>query len=126
MNRDVLKEKIPTFLSWWETRQKARQNQLPRHLRPMPIWPVKVQCVLNLAVFYFLYSLMVDQDDYLTDAGPAMIMAACLILLLFTLPTAIRMKRRYQGLPGQRWTKVNFWLMGLALVMWPLTVAFYL
>lgn len=126
MDTKTLQEKVPTFYGWWDRRRKKRQNQLPKHLRPMSTWPIWIQCALNVGIMYALYSIMVDQDDYLTDAGPAMGMAVCLILLLFTIPTAIRLKRRYRDVPGERLAKINFWLMGVAFLLWPLTVALYL
>lgn len=99
---------------------------MPDHLLPPPTWPIYVHLALNFGIAYALYSVMVDQDEYLTDYGPAIVMSICIILLLYTGVSAVRFKRRYRGLRGGKLAKINFWVMLMAALLWPATVVFYL
>ena len=126
MDAIQLKTKLPTFLGWWEKRQKAKRNQLPKHLRPLPVWPIWIQIVLNIAIFSALVTLMTNKDDYVTDAGPAITMVVCLLFLIFTVIEGFKIRSTYKNMRGQRLAKLNFVLMVLAFLAWPASVAVFL
>src|SRR5579864_113498 len=105
IDKAALKSKLPTFMGYWERRQKAAYNQLPKHLRPPAIWPIGIQMAINTAVFLALVTLMVNKDDYVTDAGPAITMVVCLLVLIYTVINGVRMRNHYQNTRGHRWAK---------------------
>src|SRR5688572_25540888 len=102
MNKSKLREHLPTIPAYLEKRRKAKENQLPKHLRPIPVWPVWVQLIVNSALIVTLYNMMVDREDYLTEAGPAVLLVVCLLLLIYTFIQAFRMKQRYATGRGKR------------------------
>ncbi|OGR90136.1 MAG: hypothetical protein A2992_08955 [Elusimicrobia bacterium RIFCSPLOWO2_01_FULL_59_12] len=126
MNRDTLKKALPTLMGHLERRRKVAQNQLPKHLRPLPRWPIVIQLALNSGIFITLSWLMLNRDEFLTEATPALGLVVCLLLLIYTLISAMRLKQRYKHLPGRRLAALNVWLMGLAALMIPLSVAYFL
>lgn len=126
MNLTTLKRYVPTFMAYWEKRQRAARNKLPKHLRPPAVWPAWIQILVNLSVIFALWTLMVNKDEYLTEAGPAITLVVCLLLLIYTVINAVRMRVHYRQTPGQRWATVNFWLMVIAFLSWPATVAVFL
>jgi hypothetical protein len=115
MDKAELKRKIPTFIGYWEKRQLAARNRLPKHLRPPARWPIVVQMALNIAILITLSTLMMNKDEYVTDAGPAI-----------TVIEGFQMKNRYINTRGARLAKFNFWLMALAFISWPMAVAVFL
>ena len=44
-----IKKYLPTVAATLEKRQKASQNRLPKHLRPLSLWPLWAQVLLNTA-----------------------------------------------------------------------------
>jgi hypothetical protein len=126
MNRETLKRTLPTLMSYLERRRKVAKNQLPKHLRPLPRWPIVLQIILNLAIVITLATLMINRDDFVTEAGPAVGLVICLLLLIYTLISALQLKHRYQKAPGYRLAVINVWIMGVAALMFPLSVAFFL
>ena len=53
-------------------------------------------------------------------------MVVCLLLLIYTLITALQLRHRYQKTPHQRLTRLNLWMMGIAALMFPMSVAYFL
>jgi len=86
MDAAQFKNYLPTLNAWWEKRRKERQNRLPRHLRPAEIWPIWIQIALNTGLILTLCNLMIDRDDYLTEAGPAIIMIIAFLFLSLSRP----------------------------------------
>ena len=113
-------------MGYWERRSRAAKNKLPKHLRPLPRWPIVVQMVFNLGITATLTTLMIHQEDYVTEAGPAVAMVICLLTLIYTLISAFQLKRRYKNIKGRRLAQINFWFMAIALLMFPLSVAVFL
>jgi hypothetical protein len=122
----ALKRHVPTFFGFVERRQAARRNRLPKHLRPIVLWPLYLQIVLNTTLIITLSTLMLNKDEYLTDAGPAIVMAICLVMLFYTVSSAFKLKVRYAQIRGRRLSRLNFWLMALAFLCWPLAVVVFL
>ncbi len=118
MDKKKLKEHLPTIPNYLEKRRKAKENQLPKHLRPIPVWPIGVQMILNAALILTLYNMMIDREEYLTEAGPAIVLVVALLVLISTFINAFRLKRRYAGIKGSRLTKINFWMMIVAFLFW--------
>ena len=123
---ETLKKSLPTLMTYLERRQKAAQNQLPKHLRPLSLWPIFLQIALNVSIIITLSWLMISRDDFMTEAAPAVGLVVCLLFLIYALITALQLKQRYHKLPGHRWAVINVWLMALAAVMFPASVAFFL
>ncbi len=71
MNTAKIKTHLPTVTNYLEKRKKAKQNRLPKHLRPPEIWPLWIQIALNSGLIIALSNMMVDRDDFLTEAAPA-------------------------------------------------------
>ena len=113
-------------MGFFERRRGRVKNQLPKHLRPLPRWPIYLQMALNLAIAITLSTLMINQDDYLTDAGPAVGMVVCLLFLIYTLISAFQMRHRYEKTKEHRLTVINLWLMGIAFLMFPICVGTFL
>ena len=126
MNAAQLKNHLPTLAAWWEKRRKEKQNRLPKHLRPPEIWPIWIQIALNTALILTLCNLMIDRDDYLTEAGPAIIMIVAFLFLIFTLIEAVRYGRHYENIRGARLAKLNFVLMILAFLSWAGSIVVFL
>jgi len=126
MDSANIKKHLPTVPKYLEKRRKAKQNQLPKHLRPLPIWPIGIQLVLNAGLIVALFNLMVDRDDYLTEAGPAIILVVCLLILIYTLITAFRLRHVHDKTRGQKWAKLNIALMILAFLCWAGTIVVFL
>lgn len=126
MDSEKLKQHLPTVTGYLERRKKASQNQLPKHLRPKPIWPIFFQMALNAGLLYTLCTVMISHGDYLTEAGPAIAMVVCFLFLIYTMITALQLKKSHAKTRGNRWAKINFWLMAAAFLAWPACVAVYL
>ena len=126
INKDALTKHLPTVMTHLERRRKKAENQLPKHLRPLPRWPIVLQMVLNVAIAFTLAWLMINRDDFMTEAVPALGLVVCLLLLIYTLISALQLKLRYHKLPGHRLAAINVWLMWTAALMFPLSVAFFL
>jgi magnesium-transporting ATPase (P-type) len=126
MDAAIWRRRLPTFFSYWEKRQKAARNRLPKHLRPPSRWPILLQIALNLGIFIALTHLMWNKEEFLTDAGPAITMVVCFLLLIYSMITAVRLRLRYRQTRGQRWASLNFYLMILAFLSWPAAVAVFL
>src|SRR5258708_7390523 len=97
------KEALPTVAAFLERRQKAARNRLPKHLRPPAFWPIGVQMAINLAILTTVVTLMMNQDEYTTESGPAVILVICMVFLISTIINALRMRLRFQKTKGQRW-----------------------
>jgi hypothetical protein len=121
-----LKAHLPTIPQYLEKRRKAKQNRLPKHLRPLDVWPLWVQIALNSGLIMTLYNLMVNRDDYLSEAGPALVMVGCLLLLIYTLISAVQKRHIYHNIRGQRLAKLNFALMVLAFLLWAGSIVVFL
>ena len=126
MDRLTFKQVLPTLAGYLEKRRAAARNRLPKHLRPLPRWPILLQMALNLGLIVTLSTLMINRDDYLTEAGPAAGLVVCLLLLIYTLISALQLRHQYQKAPGYRLTVVNLWLMILAAILFPIGVASFL
>jgi hypothetical protein len=126
MDTGKIKKHLPTIPRYLEKRRKRKQNQLPKHLRPPEVWPIWIQMVLNSALVITLYNLIVDRDDYLTEAGPAIILVVCLLVLIYTLITALRLRQTYQNTRGRRLAKINVWLMIIAFLCWTGSIVVFL
>jgi hypothetical protein len=126
MENLTLKQRLPTFFGYLERRRERKKNQLPKHLRPVSRWPLVFHLALNIGIFLTLLTLVINQDDYVTDAGPAVIMVICLLLLIYALISAFQLRQRFEKLKGHRLAQINLWVMFLALVMFPICVANFL
>jgi hypothetical protein len=126
MDTGRIKRHLPTIPRYLEKRRKAKQNQLPKHLRPPEVWPIWIQIVLNSALIIALYNLMVDRDDYLTEAGPAMVLVICLLVLIYTLISALRLRQTYHQTRGRNLAQFNFALMILAFLFWAGSIVVFL
>jgi hypothetical protein len=113
-----MKTVSPTLAAWWEKRQKAKHNRLPKHLRPPEVWPIWIQIALNVGLIVMLANMMIDRDDYLTEAGPAIGMIVAFLFLIFTVIEGIRYRRHYDKIRGSRLAKFNFVIMILAFLSW--------
>jgi len=126
MNTEKIKAHLPTIPKYLEKRRKAKQNRLPKHLRPPQIWPIWIQMVLNTGLIITLANLMVDRDDYLTEAGPAIVLVVCFLLLIYTLISAFRMRGFYDKMRGQWLAKLNLGLMITAFLFWAASIVVFL
>jgi hypothetical protein len=126
MDKIDIKTHLPTLSQFLEKRRKAKANQLPKHLRPPEIRPVWVQLVLNSALIITLCNLMVDRDDFMSEAGPAITLVICLLLLIYTLITAMRMRHTYDKSRGEKLAKLNVGLMMLAFLLWAASIVVFL
>ena len=66
-----VKRYVPTLAHWLARRAETRRNRLPGHLRPLAVWPIWIQLVLNALIAYTLTHLMLNRDEYFTETGPA-------------------------------------------------------
>ena len=121
-----IQQALPTLHNYLQKRKEATKNQLPKHLRPLPRWPIFVQITLNLAIILTLSSLMMNRDDFVTEAAPAIGLVLCLLFLIYTLISALQLRQRYQKVSGARWVKINLWLMIFAAILFPISVASFL
>ena len=126
MNTSKIKARLPTIPKYLEKRRKAKQNRLPKHLRPLQIWPIWIQIALNSGLIITLYNLMVDRDDYMTEAGPAIVLVVCLLLLIYTLITALRLRHTYALLRGKKLATLNMVLMVFAFLFWAGSIVMFL
>src|ERR1700752_2937053 len=117
MDKSKIRAHLPTIPSYLERRRKKKANQLPKHLRPLAIFPIWIQIILNSAILITLYNLMVDRDDFMTEAGTAIVLVVCLLFLIYTLITALRLRQTYIKVRGQRLAKLNLALMAFAFIM---------
>jgi hypothetical protein len=120
------KKHLPTLNAWLERRRVARLNQLPKHLQPVSIRPILLQLVLNTAIIVTFSILMLNKDEYVSNAGPAMGLVICLLFLFYTVPSSYRLHRRHKGVRGQRLAKLNIWLAGIAFLFLPISIAVFL
>ncbi len=126
MNTAKIKAHLPTIPKYLEKRRKAKQNQLPKHLRPPEIWPLWIQILLNTGLIITLANLMVDRDDYLTEVVPAVVLVICLMFLIYTFISAFRIRRSYEKTRGQKLAKLNLALMVMAFLSWAATIVVFL
>jgi len=126
MDKAKIKERLPTVFNYLEKRRQAKRNRLPKHLRPMAIWPIAVQLVLNTGLIITLANLMVDRDDFMTEAAPAIGLVICFLVLIYTLISAVRLKRTYHGIRGGKWATLNLWMMVLAFLFWAGSIVVFL
>src|SRR4051812_32944489 len=104
MNSARIKTHLPTVSAYIEKRRREKQNRLPKHLRPPAIWPIWIQIALNRGLIITLANMMVDRDDYVSEAGPAIALIVCFLLLVYALISAVRMRRFYEKTNGRRLT----------------------
>lgn len=126
MDKAKIKAHLPTIPGYLEKRRKAKANQLPKHLRPPEIYPIWIQIILNIGVMVTLLNLIVDRDDFMSEAGPAVGLVVCLLLLIYTLITALRLRHAYDKTRGQKLAKINFVLMVLAFLLWAASIVVFL
>ena len=124
--QSLLHKILPTLAQHLDARAEQERNQLPNHLRPRPLWPIGLQIVLNLGIAYTFLHLMWNREDYFTEGGPAAVIALTMFLLIASLMTALRYRRRYAGTAGQRWATINVILMIIAFLCLPATIAVFL
>ena len=121
-----LREKLPTLFNLINQRREAARNRLPKHLRPPSRGPILVQLALNAGLIVVLCTIMLNKDDYVSEAGPAIALIVCLLFLIGTVATAVHYRKLYRGTPLQRWAKLNFGFMVVALLCWPAAIYVYL
>ena len=126
MDKAKIKTYLPTVLNYLENRKKAKANQLPKHLRPPEVRPLWIQLILNSAIIVTLCNLMVDRDDFMSEAGPAITLVICLLLLIYTLITALRLRHTYEKTRGQKLAKLNVALMVFAFLLWAASIVVFL
>jgi hypothetical protein len=126
MDAMTLKKALPTFSEAIDRWRKKRHNRLPKHLRPPEIWPLWLQIAFNSGLIIALSSMIIDQDDYLSDAGPAIGMVVCFLFLVYTVISSLQMRVRFQGIRGAKLAKVNLWMTGSAFLLWAYTVSIFL
>jgi len=126
MDMDKLKERLPTLPNFLDKRRKAKANRLPRHLRPPELRPIWLQLLLNSAIIVVLFNLMVDRDDFMSEAGPAIALVVCLLLLIYSLISGVRLRHEFNKIRGQKLAKLNFILMILAFLMWAGSIVVFL
>src|SRR5258706_6279537 len=102
MKIDKLKKHLPTVSNYLDKKRKSKETGLPKRLRPREIWSLWIQIVLNSGLIIALFNLMVDRDDYLTEAGPAIVLVVCLLLLIYALISAVRLRRFHEKIRGQK------------------------
>src|SRR5258708_7962732 len=118
MSSMSLKETLPTFHHLVEKHKEAQKNQLPKHLRPLPKSPILFQMGLNSGIIAMISWLMMNQDEFDNEAKPAIGLVVCFLVLIYTLISAFQLKVRYEKLRLARLTKINFWMMVSAFLMW--------
>ena len=71
--------------------------------------------------------MMDDRDDYVSEAGPAIALVICLLLLIYALISAVRMRRAFEKTRGLRLAKINLVLMIFAFLVLdrPASSSFY-
>ena len=121
-----IKAHLPTVAGYLEKRNRTKLNQLPKHLRPPEIWPLWIQVALNTGLIIGLWNLTVDRDDFLTEAGPAIALVVCFLVLIYTLISAVRLRAFYEKTRGQRLSKINLGLMILAFLFWAGSIVVFL
>ncbi len=126
MDTPKIKTYLPTLPKYFEKRRQSKQNRLPKHLRPPEIWPMWVQIILNSGLIVTLSNLMVDRDEYLSEAGPALVLVGCLLLLIYTLISAFQKRHIYASGRGKKLVKLNFALMVLAFLFWAASIVVFL
>jgi hypothetical protein len=126
MDAAKIKTYLPTLVAWWAKRRKEKQNRLPRHLRPPAIWPLWIQIALNTGLIVILCNLMINRDDYLSEAGPAIAMGICFLFLIYTIIEAVRMRRFYDKMRGVKLAKANIALTILAFLSWAGSIVVFL
>lgn len=126
MNSSTLKRWVPTLIHYLERRQHTAKNQLPKHLRPLPLWPLWLQIVINIAVMTTVILLIVNRDDFLTEAAPGMGLVICLLTLIYTLISAFKLRHRYQKVKGRHLALVNLGLMIAAFVSWVVSIVMFM
>lgn len=123
---ELLKDKVPTFYGYWERRQEAKQNQLPKHLRPLPKGPIRFQIMLNLGILAAILTMMWSRDEYVSEAGPAIGLVVCFLLLIYALISAFQLRARYAKTEFVRSTKINIGLMVTAFLSWTFAIIQFL
>ena len=126
MDTAKIKAHLPTVSTYLEKRRKARQNQLPKHLRPPVVWPIWVQIALNSGLIIGVWNLIVSRDDFMTEAAPAIGLVACFMVMIYTLISAVRMRRFYDKGRGRRLARINLGLMIVAFMSWAATIVVFL
>jgi len=126
MDKAKIKTHLPTIAHYLDERRKAKANQLPKHLRPPEVRPLWVQIFLNSALIVTLCNLMADRDDFMSEAGPAITLVVCLLLLIYTLITALRMRHIYENSRGQKLATLNVGLMLFAFLLWAASIVVFL
>ena len=125
IDQEKLKTKLPTFYNYLEKRRLAKINQLPKHLRAPEQWPIALQIALNISLLYTFIYLMWYREEFVTEAYPGMAIVICTVFLFYTVPAAIRLRRKFKGIKGSRWTHLNFWIMIIAAFLLPVTIAYF-
>ena len=126
MDKAKIRTHLPTIARYLEKRRKAKANQLPKHLRPPEVRPLWIQLILNSAIILTLCNLMADRDDFMSEAGPAVTLVVCLLLLIYTLITAMRLRHIHENSRGQKLAKLNVGLMVLAFLLWAASIVVFL
>lgn len=126
MDQSSLKRHVPTVTRWLERRAEGKRNRLPAHLRPRPVWPIWIQVLLNLALIYTFFHLMLNRDEFFSDTGPASVLAVCTLVLIGTIIEGLRYRKLYHGKPGARLAKTNFILLCIAFISWPFAIATFI
>jgi hypothetical protein len=126
MDSAKIKTHLPTIPKYLEKRRKAKQNRLPKHLRPPEVWPIWLQLVLNIGILMTLWNLMIDKDDYLTEAAPAVILVVCFLFLIYTFISGFRLRRLHDKVRGQTLTKWNLTVMAIAFLFWAASIVIFI
>jgi len=126
MANDFVERYLPTVHAFLENRREMKSNQLPEHLRPISTFPIYLQIIINLGVSYTLISLMWNRDDVFSEGKAAAVIAVCMFLIIFSIVQAVRLKRRFRDLGGQRLAGFNFWLMIFTFLCLPAAIAMFM
>lgn len=118
MDNAKLKSTLPTLSRLLDKVRAPAAPQLPKHLRPQATWPLAVQLALNAGLIITLYNMMIDREEYLSEAGPAIVLVICLMVLISTFINAFRLRRRYATGKPKRFASLNFGMMILAFIFW--------
>jgi hypothetical protein len=118
MNTVALKRNLPTFFGFIEKRRKLRQKRLPKHLQPLPLWPVWFQVALNFLLIGTNLTLIWNKDEYLTDVGPSIPMIVGLLFLFYAVISAFQLRSQFFKGRGARLVKIDIALTVLSFLTW--------
>ena len=126
MNTATMKRNLPTLYQLLHSRQKKRLQQLPKHLQPISLWPLRFQIFMNVVFIFTQITLLVKRDDFLTEVGPAIPMIISLLFLFYAVVSAFQARSSFHKGRGARLAKANFVLAVIFFLSWAGTVVIFL